>query len=306
MVRLHDRLADALLARQSDECVYARELSNGKKNFFTTTRKRFIERYNVHFTESTKSLLLYECITGPCLFFIDVDGCSDIHEVLRWVRRFGTTFRVYHAPPKASWHIRGALGSKVYATIYELKEEIQRAEPPPDVDMSVYTKRRLLRCVGSTKWGEERPLIPWDPFGDRTTVEGGDVAPFSVSLSDLVALPGDIYSKDGSTNTVSKQVPKSRSTSNGSSVNGVPERGRKRARDVVGPLQYFMAKVPGHSPYVGRSVETLDGDSMTIFVDSRDCAIAGRKHRSNRIFFMVSGERIEQRCFKCAGSFCVL
>lgn len=275
-------LANALAARRSNECVYARELSHGTKTFFTSTRENFINRSNEHFADSAKPLLLYECITGPCLFFIDVDGCSDIHNVMGWIRQFGATFRVYHSPPKASWHIRGAVGSKIYATIYELKEAIQSAGPPPEVDMSVYTKRRLLRCVGSTKWGEERPLVPWDPLdlGCQRTV----------SYADLVALPGDVGSPSRSTRS-ERSERSERSPTHAPDGSGFPD-----------PLQYFMANVSGHSPYVARSMETLDGDSMTIFVNSHDCAIAGRRHRSNHIFFNVSGTTIEQRCFKCAGS----
>ena len=51
--------------------------------------------------------------------------------------------------------------------------------------------------------------------------------------------------------------------------------------------------------------QVLDG-TTTVFVQSKDCKIAGRTHRGNRIYFQIQPDgTIVQRCFKCSGSIVV-
>lgn len=268
----YNRLSDAIARRKPHESVFARDLDQGKKIFFTCTTEQLIRECNAAFQSGSKPLLLYECLTHACKFFMDIDH-ADIDPVLHWlhsVGRFGHTFRIYHAPPKLSYHIRGTIHSRVYADVRDLRAEIiSTGLPlPPGVDLSVYSKNRLIRCIGSTKWGETRALVPWGPWGGGT---------LRLCMGDFINVPTQHDPEWGSPRVV--RVPA------GPAGTRVP----KCISD-----HYYV--------YMDRSLATWNGESMNVYVNSRECAIAGRTHRSNKIFFMVDSTGIYQRCFKCTGS----
>ena len=254
-IRTFKTLAGALQARKPHESIFARDLDEGKKLFFTCTTEYLVKQSNA--SKWVRPLLNYEVLSHSCKFFLDIDGV-DLDPILHWLSKspFGGTFRIYHAPPKQSYHIRGTQDSHVYADVRELRDAIIRANPPPGVDLSVYTKNRLMRCVGSTKWGESRPLVPWG-------------APFcGIELADFINVPTE-KDPDWGENARPSGI-----------TSGEPHEYKRRHYEV----------------YDHRSTPTC------IYVNSKRCAIAGREHKNNKIFFTVEGSNLIQRCFKCTGA----
>ena len=297
-------------ANKEQRCVYARDTEHGKKAFFTCTRESFIAQSNAHFdrTADAPPLLLYECITHACLFFMDIDGSHDVDAVLHCISaaaRFGARFCIYHAPPKQSYHVRGAPGSRVYANIRELRDEItlaaQHRALPTGVDMTIYTTNRLIRCVGSTKWGETRPLIPWTHEG-LTSRE-----PLHLHARDLVALPRTEPESTVSPTSVSPTHVKTKIAASISKLTNVStfthieaEAGDNVGDNVMESMQRVRAT--GVRVYEARSARTITPSGMRIFVDSRECIYAGRAHTNNRVFYDVCFRTgaCTQGCFKCS------
>ena len=285
----YTRLAAAIAARRDDECIYALDVCYDRKQFFSMTKEQFVGNCNAHFRTRDTPLLLYECITHACLFFVDLDDAagSDLDDTLRWIRTFiSDGVRIYHSPPKASFHIRGAVGSRVYASIHELRETILAAEPPPpSVDLSVYTRNRLLRCVGSTKWNQGRPLLAWP---DGALSDG-------ITVEDLVAIPapGDVKPPPFRARHINGGVPEP--------AGGVPTKVRSAQLDPRRQPTAGLEALERYGIYHDRT--QVSGDITTVYVQSKDCKIAGRVHRSNRIYFEIQRDgTILQRCFKCAGA----
>lgn len=263
-------LAGALRARKPHESIFARDLDEGKKLFFTCTTEYLVKQSNA--SKWVRPLLNYEVLSHSCKFFLDIDGV-DLDPILHWLSKspFGGTFRIYHAPPKQSYHIRGTRDSHVYADVRELRDAILRANPPPGVDLSVYTKNRLMRCVGSTKWGESRPLVPWG-------------APFcGIQLADFINVPTENDPDWGF-----------RSSASGGARTEIPSSFLQPHGEPHGEPHEYLRR--HYDVYEGRSTPTC------IYVNSKCCAIAGREHKSNKIYFTVEGSNLIQRCFKCTGA----
>ena len=268
----------------------------------------------------------YECLVEnkPSRLFLDIEstGVVDIDCIVAWFKRAVHThcdregqFEIIDSSSseKSSWHV---VCTNVYmSNVYHVGAFVRRtvlsmihsgndtlASNAPAIDTAVYTKNRMFRVKGSTKYGSSRVLthpLPWTALLVQSP-------PPSEALVQCLEIDG---SEPGST------------SADPTSLFQYDDAGDQWIRTSGGLVVSTASKVSTSCPLLRPILDWLDQHlqarisrhklSMTehgFFVVpacSTKCAIAGRCHRSNKIWFSINTTRqtVRQKCLDsdCGG-----
>tara|TARA_B110000971_G_C20040122_1_gene517572 strand:- start:3970 stop:5067 length:1098 start_codon:yes stop_codon:yes gene_type:complete len=297
--------------------IFARDLNKtGTKEFMVATMATF---QTIYATTSRKHW--YECLREDCpsRLFLDVESASvvDVAALTHYMQKcsramFGIdgSFQVLDAcsDQKTSYHF---IGSLVFKNVYHVGAFVRRvllamhAENTPErhaIDHAVYTRNRLFRIKGSTKFGSDRTLLhekPWDELlvqlGHSNTtdtvlecleIDGG--TPRSTSkhpLDMFMRNPDGSWAATGRSRAV---------------------RVRTELTDVY-PLTPVMDWLDQHADAATMrySIQILDDGRVVVPSRSKCCKIADRTHKGNHIWFCIDANtmRVTQKCYDsvCAG-----
>lgn len=252
----------------------------------------------------------YECllVDRPSRLFLDVenDAYVDIAAIAAFVtdcirERFGTEAHMEIldscSDQKYSWHI--IVTNLYFKNVYHVGAFVRRivlamehgqgCELATAVDTAVYTKNRMFRVCGSTKFGSQRVLKhakPWfellvqNPtatFVECCEIDGS--APMSTS-----ARPSAIFHHRG--DKWVQVVPRRELT--GSETTQCP---------LINPVLDWLDTVHQAKTQRHTLKMRIDG-SFTIYTRSKQCGIANRTHKSNNIWYRINPVQniIVQKC----------
>lgn len=312
---MHRSLRDALQAVHTDQMVVAEDVStSGQKCFRVGTvdslHRTYLGLTNRHW---------YECLVEnkPSRLFLDIEstGVVDIGCIVAWFKRAVQThcgregqFEIIDSSSsdKSSWHV---LCTNVYLqNVYHVGAFVRRtvlsmihsgndtlASNAHAVDTAVYTKNRMFRVKGSTKYGSSRVLkhrLPWTALLVQSP-------PPSEALVQCPEIDG---SKPASTSSAP------------SALFQYDESSRQWTRLGTGAMVPTTSKVSTACPLLRPVLDWLDQNknarilrhklSMTqsghyiVPARSTTCAIAGRAHKGNAIWFKINttNQTVRQRC----------
>ena len=319
---MHRTLRGALLAVQTDQMVVAEDVSTaGQKCFRVGTVEALHRTYS-----GLNSHHWYECLVEnkPSRLFLDIEstGVVDIDCIVAWFKRAVHThcgregqFEIIDSSclEKSSWHV---VCTNVYMlNVYHVGAFVRRTvlsmihsgndalvSNAPAIDTAVYTKNRMFRVKGSTKYGSSRVLthpLPWTALLVQSP-------PPSEALVQCLEI-------DGSEPTSTSADP--------NSLFQYDDVGEQWIRTSGGLVVSTASKVSTSCPLLWPILYWLDQNlqarisrhklSMTehgfvvVPASSTKCAIAGRCHRSNKIWFSINTTRqtVRQKCLDsdCGG-----
>ncbi len=316
-------LREALQNRDDSDIVVAEDISStGQKHFIVGKT----EKLNVVYSKLSHRHW-YECLVEnkASRLFLDIESTQTVnihkivkffYNVVRVMYNIDGTFEVIDScnQEKYSWHV--ICTNLYFRNIYHVGAFVRRAVLAMDmssddsakdcihaIDTAVYTKNRMFRVNGSTKYGSSRQLkhrLPWSsllvqspPANEiQDCLEIDSSTPVSTSAS-----PFSLFRYEQCTNTWHAR-----------------EKMQRRAN----------TKVDTYCPLLGPILDWLDSTldtkiqrhklSMTshgIYIvptNSTNCAIAKRCHRGNNIWLSINIHRkiVNQKChdeecvYKCS------
>lgn len=288
--------------------VVAEDVStDGKKQFYAGT---LAELRAVYETKSAHHW--YECLMEgrASRLFLDVDAKTqiDIHAIVAKLRTAVTHLlehRGIHTTPnieimdssgqdKYSWHI--LVTNAIFRNVYHVGAFVRKLllyyEDCPEmqtIDSAVYTRNRMFRLPGSSKFGSARVLASDKPWW-QLLVQVPTAAPLDCMEIDgslpasTSAPPGALFreNEDGTWARVGRQHDNSYSTAGTTLLSPVLD--WLDHHEQAQTTRYRM-KLLGNGTYCVSS-------------KSRRCHIAGRTHRGNHVWFQLdlSKRQIAQRC----------
>jgi hypothetical protein len=319
---MYRSLREALHAVQPTQIVVAEDVSaSGQKCF----RVGSVDVLESMYT-SLSNPHWYECLVEnkPSRLFLDVEstGVVDIGRIVAWFANAVQThcgrlgqFEIIDSSSsqKSSWHVVctnvylqnvyhvGAFVRRTVLSMVHSGDESLTANAPA-IDTAVYTKNRMFRVNGSTKYGSSRVLkhpLPWSALLVQSP------QPIEVVITCL-EIDG---SEPGST------------SADPTSLFQYDEVGDQWLRTSGGPMVSTPSKVSTSCSLLWPILDWLDQNlqarisrhklSMTengyfvVPACSTKCAIAGRCHRSNKIWFSINTTRqtVRQKCLDsdCGG-----
>jgi len=293
--------------------IFARDLNkSGTKEFMVADMGVFIDAY-----AASQRKHWYECLREDrsSRLFLDVESAAavDVAALVKYMQKCSRVmfdaecdFEILDAcsDQKTSYHL---IGSLVFKNVYHVGAFVRRvllamhAENTPErhaVDHAVYTRNRLFRVKGSTKFGSTRTLLhkkPWhellvqpnapDTVLECLEIDGG--TPRSTSKH-----PMDMFMRnpDGSWSATSRS--RTRTSTN--------------LTDLY-PLVPIMDWLDQHADAATMryAIKILDDGRVVVPSRSKCCKIAERTHKGNHIWFSVdmNNQRVTQKCYDsvCAG-----
>lgn len=305
------RLVDALVhlknSEQYNQLVMAEDVSQqGQKVFYVQN----VDILNEKYKEIDKKHW-YECLLEDkaSRIFLDIESetAVDLSKII--VQLKAAVREKFHIEPnihildscsatKQSWHV---IVTNIYLkNVYHVGAFVRRLvlfTDEPSIDTAVYTKNRMFRCAGSSKFGSERilrgasnwleTLVQW-PYPETVLecleIDGSE--PVSQSRS-----PAQLFEYvDG------QWISKIQSNGSAALVQSEPP--------FLGPLLNALNTRCGGHLYRHKLSMTERGQ-LFCSTKSKQCAIAGREHRGNNIWYEIDLEkqRIYQRCYdaECRG-----
>ena len=306
------RLSDALLHLESDQqksqLVIAEDVSaQGQKVFYVGNVPTLANKY-----QEIARKHWYECLleeTASRIFLdIESEGEVDLEKIITQLK--AAILQQYKMEPqieildscsktKRSWHV---IVTNIYLkNVYHVGAFVRRLvlfTDEPSIDTAVYTKNRMFRVSGSSKFGSDRvlkhrsnwlqTLVQWPPcqnYLECLEIDGSE--PVSQSKA-----PGDLFEYiDG------HWLPKM-TTVTGSISQVIQE------PPFLGPLLNKLDTLCGGQLY-RHKLSITDRGHLFCSTKSKQCAIAGRQHRGNNIWYEIDIEkqRVYQRCYddECRG-----
>lgn len=295
----HARLQDALNQINKSNIIIAEDISKtGQKCFRVDT----IEHLHAEYSK-IKSPHWYECLLEdrPSRIFLDIDSSSpiELENILEPLKT--AIIHKFQCQPniqvlnscsdkKYSWHI---IVTNVWLkNVYHVGAFVRRlvlATHEKSIDTAVYTKNRMFRISGSSKFGSNRVLrcpVPWytvlvqgwpEKYFECLEIDGSE--PTSCCQS-----PFDLFSK----------------TEHGfvRSVHTTTHHTYKTVCPMLTPIVQQIDKLTDGAVYWHKMAMAKNGNYM-ISTKSKQCAIAGRCHKGNNIWFMIqpAERRVFQRCY---------
>ena len=308
-------LREALHAVESTQIVVAEDVSSSGQKCFRVG--------SVDVLSCTYAALStphwYECLVEnkPSRLFLDVEstGVVDIGVIVAWFTNAVQThcgrpghFEIIDSSSsqKSSWHVVctnvylqnvyhvGAFVRRTVLSMIKSGDESLIANAPA-IDTAVYTKNRMFRVKGSTKYGSSRVLkhtLPWSEL----LVQSPQPREAVVTCLEI----------DGSEPVSTSADPVS--------LFQYDEVGDRWVRTSGGPMVSTSAKVPTACPLLRPVLDWLDHNKNAnvlrhklSMIDtghyivpacSTTCAIAGRTHKGNAIWFKINttNQTVRQRC----------
>ena len=306
-------LREALNNRGGNDIIVAEDLSSsGQKHFIVGSPDKLNALYS---TLTTRHW--YECLVEQkaSRLFLDVESTTTVdiativhffRTVVRLMFHIDGTFEVMNScsPEKYSWHV--ICTNLYFRNIYHVGAFVRRtvlamAMSSDDsakgclhaIDTAVYTKNRMFRVNGSTKYGSSRQLkhpLPWTALLIQTPpsneiqdcLEIDSSTPVSTSAS-----PFDLFRCDPHTNTWHAQEHRLRRDF------ARVETSCSLLRPILDWLDTTLdTKIQRHKLSM-----TANGIYI-VPTNSTKCAIAKRCHRGNNIWLSINihRKRVNQKC----------
>ena len=305
------RLADALAHLKecpSNNIVIAEDVAvGGQKQFYVNSPQLLAQKYT-----QLQSPHWYECLLEgvPSRIFLDIESedAVDLPSILESLtaavdQKFNLLANIEVldscSDKKQSWHV---VVTNVYLkNVYHVGAFVRRLvlfTNEDAIDTSVYTKNRMFRVKGSSKYGSDRilrhpsewrtTLVQWPPamrHHECLEIDGSEPVSQSRGPSALFDYVDSVWvSRHGSR------------TGLPSLKYGVPP--------FLGPLLQKIDALCNGNLYHHKITMTSSG-KLFCSTKSKKCAIAGRQHKGNNIWFEIDlvGQRVYQRCYdgECQG-----
>ena len=307
---MYKRLIDACNVVTENNIVIAEDISSsGQKVFYVDTLDRLHAAY-----VQIKHPHWYECLLEdkPSRIFLDIESNTsvDLDNILNKLtiaiqQKFGETPTIEIldscSDQKQSWHI---LCTNIWMkNVYHVGAFIRRLVlfiEEDAIDTSVYTKNRMFRIKGSSKHSSKRVLKhskPWYTLLVQTQAHG---------------LPNVIYECkeiDGSEPVSNSKHPSQLFFYENGQWHGVRQKTHSATHSVLTnellePIVKKIDEICDGNLYRHKMSMTSTGN-IFCSTKSRKCAIAGREHRGNNIWFEIdlTQQRVFQRCYddECKG-----
>lgn len=306
-------LREALHCVQPTQIVVAEDVSAvGQKRFRVGSVDVLSRRYTALSTPHW-----YECLVEnkPSRLFLDVEstGAVDIGVIVAW---FETAVQTHCGRPghfqiidsssseKSSWHVVctnvylhnvyhvGAFVRRTVLSMIHSGDETLTANAPA-IDTAVYTKNRMFRVKGSTKYGSSRVLkhpLPWSELLVQspqpteavvTCLEIDGSKPGSTSTAPALLFQydevGDQWIRTTGTVSTSAKVP--------------------TACPLLRPVLDWLDHNK-NANILRHKLSMVDTGHYIVPACSTTCAIAGRTHKGNAIWFKINttNQTVRQRC----------
>ena len=307
---MYKRLIDACNAISNNNIIIAEDISNsGQKVFYVESVYQLNEIY-----KKIKNPHWYECLLEdkPSRIFLDIesDTSVDLDNILNKLsiaiqQKFGQTPNIEIldscSSKKQSWHI---LCTNIWMkNVYHVGAFVRRLVlfiEEDAIDTSVYTKNRMFRVKGSSKYGSQRILKhakPWHHLLVQTDMNG---------------LPMDVYECkeiDGSEPVSNSKHPSQLFVYENGQWHGIRQKTHSETHSVLTnellePIVKKLDQLCDGNLYRHKMSMTATGQ-IFCSTKSRKCAIAGRQHRGNNIWFEIDlvQQRVYQHCYddECKG-----
>lgn len=303
-MREFNTLRLALDTISENTSIFAQDLNiHGIKKFLVGTLDEFIHCYN-----GLKHRHWYECLleNRPSRLFLDVESKHpvNIERLIEYVQKCTELmfqkkvhFEVLNAcsDTKQSYHL---IGDLVFKNTYHVGAFVRRVlmamhnENIPEkdaIDHAVYTRNRMFRIKGSTKFGSTRVLKHEKPWHDLLVQTSGNYIecleldksiPKSTSMHPINMF---IHNEDGSWSNI--RTCKTLISSN--------------LNDVY-PLSPILQWLDRHldANIIRHNIKMSSNGMCIVPTQSKNCKIAERVHKGNHIWFSIDTRtlKITQRC----------
>lgn len=268
----------------------------------------------------------YECLVEhkPSRLFLDVESTVpvDIDVIVAWFANAVQThcgrpgqFKIIDSSSsqKHSWHVVctnvylqnvyhvGAFVRRTVLSMFNSGDETLMVNAPA-IDTAVYTKNRMFRVKGSTKYGSSRVLqhpLPWSELLVQSPPPNEAIVTcLEIDGSEPVSTSADPASLFQYDEALDKWVR----TLGGPMVPTASKVSTSCAllRPILDWLdQHLQARISRHK------LSMTEHGIYVVPACSTQCAIAGRCHRSNKIWFSINTARqtVRQKCLDsdCGG-----
>ena len=297
-LKMFRRLQDAIDTVTENDTVIAEDVSSsGQKQFRVNTIANMDKIYR-----KIQHPHWYECLleNRPSRIFLDIESYQpvDLGSILESIvtaiqHKYGIQPEIQvldsSSEAKNSWHL---VVSNVYLkNVYHVGAFVRRlvlATGHKAIDTAVYTKNRMFRIAGSSKFGSERVLKhskEWHEllvqdvsasYLECLEIDGSE--PFSSSQS-----PFDLFymTEDG----WKSQSRRSQYHSTVTTCSMLEPILQKLDQMTDGGVYRHKCRISSNGMYV-------------VPTKSKNCAIAGRCHKGNNIYFVIDlgKQRVSQRC----------
>jgi len=309
------RLNQALLTCKTEQIIIAEDInSTGTKQFYVDTLKNlnqlYISKTDKHFYE-----VLVE--NKPSRLFLDVESDTEIVNVDKLVEDLANVLLCFlqgnnssvvpifevldsSSSKKSSFHI---ICTNVYfANVYHVGAFVRRIvcgylfnkEDCSAIDTAVYTKNRMFRVNGSTKFGSARVLKndkPWDALLIQTpNPVSGVFQCKEVDLSSPVSTsthPKDLFEFDKDNEMWVSKVPHTISSAETTNTDTL----------LLYPIFDWLDNTL--DAQIQRDNQMLQSDGVIwVASGSKKCQIRNREHRGNHIKFKIDigRQKVYQHC----------
>jgi len=292
----------ALDIATTNTLVFAQDLNaSGIKKFIVGTLNECILKYN-----SLTKRHWYECLleNRPSRLFLDVDADVNIENLIQYVQKCTTLmfqkqvhFQILDASSsqKTSYHL---IGDLVFKNVYHVGAFIRRVlmsmivENIPEkdaIDHAVYTRNRMFRIKGSTKFGSVRVLKhpnPWHTLLVQTTGEYVECLELDNSIPRSTSMhPHNLFIREE--NDTWSSVRSSKRTLS------------SELSDLY-PLSPIFSWLDKHldANIIRHNIKMTSNGICIVPTQSKNCKIAERIHKGNHIWFSIDTRtfKVIQRC----------
>jgi hypothetical protein len=309
-IEMFRKISDALAVVNDSTFIMAEDVStSGQKVFRVGNIVNLSRQYN-----GITDPHWYECLleNRPTRIFLDVESYDsvDIHTIIETLsqailHKFKVVAQVEVLDScdssKYSWHI---VCTNLYLkNVYHVGAFVRRlvlATQEPAIDTAVYTKNRMFRVCGSSKFGSTRVLKgnrPWEEL----LVQFGPPAPCLVCLEIDESEPVSCSSPPSQIFYFSGGQWHNNQGSNGSNgCNGTT----RTYCPMLEPVLNYIDKE--YNANLSRHTTSMTSQGrLMVSAKSKQCAIAKRTHKGNNIWFSIDCVhcRVFQRCYdeECKG-----
>jgi len=292
------KLSAALQIVQEADVVMAEDVSEtGQKIFRVATLQQMVATY-----ASLKTRHWYECLleNRPSRIFLDIESYEEVNlqqildaltTVIQHTYAINPEIRILDSSSekKNSWHL---VCTNVYLkNVYHVGAFVRRlalGTGNTAIDTAVYTKNRMFRICGSSKFGSERVLKndrPWYellvqtvnvPTFECLELDGSEPVSCCISPDQLFTFDGVGWQK--------KTTSRLESSSTQCSL--------------LDPVLNYLDSLCGGNLYRHKTSMTLEG-TLVVPSKSKQCSIAGRCHKGNNIWFKIDcvNQKVFQHCY---------
>ena len=306
------KLVDAVaeIDCQKNAVIIAEDVTaSGQKRFYVNTVARLHQQY-----QQLAPKHWYECLleNRPSRIFLDIESSLpvDLNSILASLKeavqlqfKIEPNIEVLDSccDTKQSWHV---IVTNIYLkNVYHVGAFVRRLvlfTNEEAIDTAVYTRNRMFRVKGSSKFGSNRilkhpacwhkTLVQWPvPSTWHQCLEIDGSVPVSQSKC-----PQDLF--EYVDNAFVSRSGFSRTSLVACRHTGVPP--------FLGPLFQRLDTMTGGKLYQHKLTMTERGQ-LFCSTKSKQCAIAGRQHKGNNIWFEIDlvDQRVFQRCYdeECRG-----